>query len=135
LEDESLAAVIAPWKDSVVAFAISQLKEFKSRNDYQELLELTTIFFGGIPPRVTHFQYPGAVGYIVLAGWREPFFHKDGAVSKPVYNFQKQQEVTRRDSSASYGQTVRNHWSQYICYSYLCEIWVSMSIWNRRSKE
>ena len=30
LEDDSLAAVIAPWKDSVIAFAISQLKEFKS---------------------------------------------------------------------------------------------------------
>src|SRR6218665_1204055 len=63
---------------------ISQLKEFKSRDDYRELLELTIIFFGGIPLRGTHFQYPGALGYIVLAGWREPFFHKAGAVSKPV---------------------------------------------------
>src|SRR6218665_52598 len=84
LEDESLASVIAPLKDSVIASAISQLKEFKFRDDYRELLELTIIFFGGIPLRGTHFHYPGAVGYIVLAGWREPFFHNDGAVSKPV---------------------------------------------------
>src|SRR6218665_1434777 len=61
LEDGSLAAVIAPWKDSVIAFAIFQLKEFKSRDDYRELLELTTMFFGGIPPRGIHFRYPGAV--------------------------------------------------------------------------
>src|SRR6218665_615736 len=84
LEDESLAAVIAPWKASVIALAISQLKEFKYRDDYRELLELIIIFFGDIPPRGIRFQYPGAVDYIMLAGWREPFFHKDGAVSKPV---------------------------------------------------
>ena len=61
LEDDSLAAVIAPSKDSVIAFAISQLKEFKSRDDYRELLELTTKFFGGISSRGIRFRYPGAV--------------------------------------------------------------------------
>ena len=39
-----MAAVIAPWKDSVIAFAVSQLKEFQSRDVYRELLELTIIF-------------------------------------------------------------------------------------------
>ena len=68
LEDDSLAAVIVPWKDSVIAFAISQLKEFKSRDDYWELLELTTMFFGGISPRGIHFRYPGAVHH---ARWME----------------------------------------------------------------
>src|SRR6218665_2221797 len=46
---------------TVIAFAISQLKEFKSRDDYRELLELTTMFFGGISSRGIHFRYPGAV--------------------------------------------------------------------------
>src|SRR6218665_3623795 len=61
LEDQSLAAVIAPWKDSVIAFAVCQLEEYLSRDDYRELLKLTIIFLGGIPPRGIHFQYPGAV--------------------------------------------------------------------------
>src|SRR6218665_1686471 len=59
--EESLAAVIAPLKDSVIAIAVSKQKNFQSRDDYRELLELTIIFFGGIPPRGIHFQYPGAV--------------------------------------------------------------------------
>jgi len=135
LEDESLEAVIAPWKDSVIAFVVSQLKEFQSIDDYQELLKLTIKFLGGIPPRGIHFQYPSAVHH---ARWvaraiyslkMVPFWRQ--------YNFQKQQQVSQRVSSASYeplrfGIT----WSQSVCcYSYLCEILVSMSICNRSSKE
>jgi len=58
--EESLAAVIALWKDNVIAFAVCQQKEFQPRDDYRELLELTIIFFGGIPLRGIYFQYSGA---------------------------------------------------------------------------
>src|SRR6218665_4181747 len=40
---------------SVIALAISQVKEFKYRDDYRELLELTIIFFGDIPPKGNTF--------------------------------------------------------------------------------
>ena len=101
LEDGSLAAVIAPWKDSVIAFAIFQLKEFKSRDDYRELLELTTIiFFAGISPRGIHFRYPGAVH---CARWMARAIYSIKMVLfRSQCNFQKQQEVFRRGSSASY---------------------------------
>ncbi len=111
---QSTSAVIAPWSDSVIAFAISQLKEFKSRDDYRELLELTIIFFGGIPPRGIHFQYPGAVGYIVLAGWREPFFHKDGAVSKPVQFSEAAGSVPKRFISLLWANSLEPLESVYL---------------------
>src|SRR6218665_2406447 len=94
LEDDSLAAVIAPWKDSVIAFAIFQLKEFKSRDDYRELLELTTMFFGGISPRGMHFRYPGAVHCV---RWMARAIYSIKMVLfRSQYNFRKQQEVSRR---------------------------------------
>src|SRR6218665_1994105 len=96
----ALAAVIAPWKDSVIAFAIFQLKEFKSRDDYRELLELTTMFFGGISSRGIHFRYPCAVH---CAGWMARAIYSIKMVLfRSQCNFQKQQEVFRRGSSASY---------------------------------
>ena len=70
-EDENMKALIEPWKNSIIAFAVSQLNEFQPRDDYRELLELTLIFLGAIPPRGIHFQYPGAL--IVHAGWLGPY--------------------------------------------------------------
>src|SRR6218665_275094 len=107
LEDQSLAAVIAPWKDSVIAFAVCELEEYQSRDDYRELLELTIIFLGGIPPRGIHFLYPGAVH---RARWMTKAIYSIKMVLfRNQYNLQKQQKASRRGSSASYGQTVWNH--------------------------
>ena len=61
MDDENTASVIAPWKDSMIEFAATQLTMSQSRDDYRELLELTIIFLGGIPPRGIHFFYPGAI--------------------------------------------------------------------------
>src|SRR6218665_842154 len=86
---------------TVIAFAISQLKEFKSRDDYRELLELTTKFFGCISSREIHFRYPGAVH---CARWMARAIYSIKMVLfRSQCNFQKQQEVSRRGSSASYG--------------------------------
>lgn len=46
LNDDSIAAVIAPWKDDVIHFAIDQLAKGQKRDDYCELLELSIIFLG-----------------------------------------------------------------------------------------
>lgn len=59
-DDESTAMIVAPWKDDVITFAMAQLTEFQPRNDYLELLELTIIFLGAIPPSGIHFRHPGA---------------------------------------------------------------------------
>src|SRR6218665_1610634 len=76
------------------------------------------------------------VRYIVLAGWQEPFIPKDGAVSKPVQFSEAAGSAQKRIISLLWANSLESpKVSQCICYSYLCEILVSMSIWNRRSKE
>lgn len=61
LNDESTAAVIAPWKDDVIQFAMAQLEKLQPRDDYCEILELSIIFLGGVPPKGIKFRYPGAI--------------------------------------------------------------------------
>ena len=56
-----MTAVISPWKDGISKFAIAQLEKFQPHDDYCELLELTVVFLGDIPPRGVHFQYPGTI--------------------------------------------------------------------------
>jgi hypothetical protein len=34
VEDESMVAVIAPWKDDVIEFAVNQLEKFQPCDDY-----------------------------------------------------------------------------------------------------
>jgi len=61
MDDETIAALVTPWKDTVISFALTQLSEFQPREDYRELLELTIIFLGASPPRGIKFRYPGAI--------------------------------------------------------------------------
>jgi len=61
MKDESMSSIIAPWKDGVIEFAVNQLQKYQPRDDYGELLELSIIFLGGLPPRGVHFRYPGAM--------------------------------------------------------------------------
>lgn len=46
---------------TIIEFCRTKLDERQLRDDYQELLELTIIFLGGIPRRDYHFRAPGAV--------------------------------------------------------------------------
>lgn len=61
MEDESVAVMIAPWKDNAIEFATAQLEKYQPRDDYRELLELSIIFLGGTPGRGIRFRYPGAI--------------------------------------------------------------------------
>src|SRR5688572_10081443 len=49
-------------RDDVITFALQQqlLSTENHKDDYKELLELTVIFLGGIPPKGIKFRYPGA---------------------------------------------------------------------------
>jgi hypothetical protein len=51
MDDETTAAMVAPWNDTVIAFASTQLGEFQPRDEYRELLELTVIFLVANPAR------------------------------------------------------------------------------------
>src|SRR6218665_179433 len=66
--EESLAAVIALWKDNVIAFAVCQQKEFQPRDDYwnSQSYSLEVSLYGEY---ISSIQ----VQHIVLAGLREPF--------------------------------------------------------------
>ena len=99
---------IAPWKDSVIEFAIAQLEKFQARDDYRELLELSIVFLGGTPPRGIRFQYPGAI-------------HRARWMARAIYSikmwlFRKQFEPlqlgshrSRKSCGPSYHEQIRKH--------------------------
>ncbi|KAL4113207.1 hypothetical protein QTP88_016873 [Uroleucon formosanum] len=47
--------------EEIIDFSISYLNNMLPREDYRELLELTIIFLGGVPPRGLSFKIPGAI--------------------------------------------------------------------------
>ncbi|KAL4144007.1 hypothetical protein QTP88_006252 [Uroleucon formosanum] len=47
--------------EEIIDFSISYLNNRLPREDYRELLELTIIFLGGVPPRGLSFKIPGAI--------------------------------------------------------------------------
>ena len=59
MEDKDAAHRVTEIRDNVITFALQQLSTEYHRDDYKELLELTVIFQGGIPPRGIKFRYPG----------------------------------------------------------------------------
>jgi hypothetical protein len=61
LQDDTVAPVVMPWKDSIIEFARHQREQSLPRDDYKELLELSIIFLGGTPSNGIQFRYPGAV--------------------------------------------------------------------------
>ena len=104
MEDDSTAAVVTPWKDAVIHFAVAQLGEFQPRDDYRELLELTIIFLGSTPPRGVKFQFPGALH---RARWMARAIY-----SIKMYLFRDQfpiQQQSRSSRGESYSKKVWNH--------------------------
>ena len=48
-------------KDSIVSFALEQMRDQQSRDDYREMLELCIPFLGDVPPRGVRFLANGTV--------------------------------------------------------------------------
>ena len=109
MDDEKTAALVTPWKDTVISFAIDQLAQFQPRDDYRELLELTIIFLGATPPRGVSFQFPGAI-------------HRARWMARAIYSikmwlFRTQfplQQQSRGSRGASHSKKVWNH-IQEVC--------------------
>lgn len=74
LNNTVVKSLVENKKDLIIEFCNKELKERQCREDYRELLELTVIFLGAIPPRGITFRYPGA-------------FHHARWMSKAIYSF------------------------------------------------
>ena len=61
IKDVEVANALQRVKTDVLQFCLQQIEEAQPRNDYNELLELSIIFVGGIPPKGVHFAKPGAI--------------------------------------------------------------------------
>src|SRR5688572_22558353 len=69
MDDKDAAQRVTEIRDDVITFALQQLSTENHRDDYKELLELTVIFLGGIPPKGIKFRYPEAFHRAI--GWQE----------------------------------------------------------------
>ena len=62
IHDVDVSAELVPEASQrILSFAIEQLNMEHPRDDYRELLEITIIFLGGVPPRGIRFTKPGSV--------------------------------------------------------------------------
>jgi len=106
-----MTAMIAPWKNEVIEFAVAQLEKFQPRDDYCELLELSIIFLGGIPPQGIRFRYPGGVHRTqwiarAICSLKMWIFHSQ---YEPLHCLQPGSTITWKFRGPSYGEQVWNH--------------------------
>src|SRR6188768_3288336 len=101
MDDKDAAQRVTESRDDVFALALQQLSTENHIDDYKELLELTVIFLGGIPPKGIKFRYPGA-------------FHRARLMAHAIYALYmwlfrnqfpiQQRQRTERASRQSYSQ-------------------------------
>ncbi|KYM98193.1 hypothetical protein ALC62_11109 [Cyphomyrmex costatus] len=61
INDPKISQVLSDKKDEILNFTLNFLQIRQPRDDYKELLELTIIFLGKLPPNGIKFKIPGAV--------------------------------------------------------------------------
>jgi len=61
LSDTNTANAVVNFADSIIHFCMNQLKQFQPRNDYNELLELSDIFLGGMPVKGITLKTPAGL--------------------------------------------------------------------------
>ena len=80
-------------RSTILEFLENNLSTKKHpRDDYQELLELTMIFLGGIPKKGISFHIPGAVSH---ARWMAKAIY-----AFKIYLFQDQFQVSKREKNS-----------------------------------
>nr|XP_047146815.1 uncharacterized protein LOC124819345 [Hydra vulgaris] len=60
-DDAVMAQLDSETRQRTLSYATEQLHTEHPRDDYRELLEITIIFLGGVPPRGVRFMKPGAM--------------------------------------------------------------------------
>lgn len=76
------AAITENVRQQTLNFAINQLSKMQPRDDYLELLELSILFVGYVPPRGVKFRTPGPVHH---ARWMSKLLY-----ALKIYMFRKQ---------------------------------------------
>jgi hypothetical protein len=61
IEDNEVFNALQNMADNTVQFCLQQPQLYQPGDDYQELLELTLIFLGVVPPTGIHLIKPGAM--------------------------------------------------------------------------
>lgn len=92
LEDPHINKSIQDVKDELSTFCVSQLKKYQPRDDYKELLELTIIFLGQIPPNGIFFKVPGPINH---ARWMAKNIY-----SLKIFLFRNEFKITFRENNA-----------------------------------
>ena len=79
------------WKDEAISFVAGCLtREKQPRDDYREMLELTLIFLGEVPPTGIRFRKPGAYHH---ARWMAKIIY-----CFKIYLFRGQFKLTSRET-------------------------------------
>ena len=98
-----------------------------SRDDYQELLELTMIFLGGIPKNGILFRIPRAVSH--ARGWQSNLCIQDIPVSKSISVitngkelFKKNMYVPCSSVRSSLVSIIRNNYSTISRFLFMCQL-------------
>lgn len=105
-EDKDAAQRVKEMRENVITFALQQLNAECHRDDYEELLELTIIFLGGILPKGIKFRYPGAFN---RARWMARAIY---AIKMWLFREQfpiQPHQSTKRASRQSYSQKMWDH--------------------------
>ncbi|CAH1114867.1 unnamed protein product [Psylliodes chrysocephalus] len=85
-----VASVIHDKKDDVLLFISQQLQENQPRDDYRELLELSSVFLGNRPTENFTFKTPGPTHH---ARWLSKAIY-----SLKIYLFQEQFSLSRAEA-------------------------------------
>lgn len=71
MDDDEVFSDLQNVSDNILQFCFHQLQAVQPRDDYRELLGLTIIFLGNVPPWGVHFAKSGQ--YIGLVSWHDWF--------------------------------------------------------------
>ena len=89
MTNATVSSNVIDRKEQIVDFASNQLLKHQPRDDYRELLELTIIFLGAIPPHGLRFRAPGPMHH---ARWMSKAIY-----SIKVWIFRSQFKWTTRE--------------------------------------
>ena len=116
--DEALHSAVSSVASQIIEFAKRQLEQFQLRDDYSELLGITTIFLGSVLARGVSFRAPAGL-------------HRARWMAKSIYRLNILMlkglfKLTKREQNGIADMLVHN---QAVCHSlvssYICTICTS----------
>lgn len=90
IENQMVRNIVIDHIEDIKSFVKATLQQVQPRDDYRELLELTLIFIGIVPPRGVKFSPPGAYHH---ARWMSKAIY-----SLKIYLFREQFQLTKKQT-------------------------------------